>query len=337
VVSASRVEQTKQTDDGLRPINLRTDLADLADLIELVFANNMDSGGRAALREMRYLSRMGYGLNLISRINDLALGVSLGHVWVADGKLIGNVSVYPADWPKAMGSTWIIANVGVHPDYQRRGIARALMNASMQMIQRRGGKRAILQVDVENEAARGLYRSLGFVEERAWTTWRRNTTIPPQPSTVEQGDLYLRHRRRGEWRDELALARRTRPQERGGLGWLRPLHPHTFHTPWWKHLRHALNLTSMEYLVLRSPQEQQVKASLWIKTALGGRTELTLLVDPSVQGHYDDVLLNNIVRRFNRSPLVIEHPSDETLVNQTLERYRFIPQRSVLHMRWEAP
>ena len=109
--------------DGLRPVDLRSDLRPLADLIELVFADSMDSSGRSAIREMRYLSHFGYGLKLISRLNELALGISLGFVYVMDGKLVGNVSVYPASYPKELGETWILANVAVHPDYQRRGIA----------------------------------------------------------------------------------------------------------------------------------------------------------------------------------------------------------------------
>lgn len=46
-------------DPHIRPVNLRTDLPTLADLIELVFAPTMDESGRAAIREMRYMSRMG--------------------------------------------------------------------------------------------------------------------------------------------------------------------------------------------------------------------------------------------------------------------------------------
>ena len=154
--------------DGVRPVNLRTDLRPLADLIELVFADSMDSSGRSAIREMRYLSSLGYGLKLIARLNELALGISLGFVYVLDGKLVGNVSVYPASYPSGLGETWILANVGVHPDYQRRGIAGDLMRASLEMIRRRGAARVILQVNYDNEAALRLYERAGFVCERAW-------------------------------------------------------------------------------------------------------------------------------------------------------------------------
>ena len=124
--------------DGVRPVNLRTDLQPLADLIEMVFADSMDSSGRAAVREMRFLSRMGYGLKLIARLNEMAQGISMGFVYVKDGQLVGNVSVYPASYPAELGETWILANVGVHPDWRRAGIADELMLASLDMIRQAG-------------------------------------------------------------------------------------------------------------------------------------------------------------------------------------------------------
>ncbi len=76
--------------DGLRRINLSTDLAQLADLIELVFAHNMDSSGRAVIDEMRLMSRLGVGAELLAGLNGLAYGIRSGYVWMVDGKLVGN-------------------------------------------------------------------------------------------------------------------------------------------------------------------------------------------------------------------------------------------------------
>lgn len=317
----------------MRPVNLRTDLAPLANLIELVFADSMDSSGRAALREMRYLSKLGMGLPVISRMNELAMGISLGYVWMSGGQLVGNVSVYPADWPRELGSTWIIANVGVHPDHQRRGIARQLMQASMDMIRGKHGRRAILQVDVKNHPARQLYRNLGFVEERAFTTWRRvSSSFVPEAAA---NDVLITRRRRGDWREEFELAREMRPAERGGIGWLRPLHPSTFKQGVWKTFGDWLNLRSTEHLVIRD-EADEIAAALWVTSAVATRTRLTLLCKAQYRGLYDDLLINTAIRRFGRNPIVIEHPNDETLTGGVLERYRFVQQRNVVHMRWDA-
>ncbi|GAB4513698.1 MAG: hypothetical protein OHK0046_14730 [Anaerolineae bacterium] len=320
----------------MRPVNLRTDLAPLADLIELAFADSMDSGGRAALREMRYLSRMGPGLSLIARMNELAVGVSMGFVWIADGQLVGNVSVYPANWPGGLGSAWIIANVGVHPNYQKRGIARQLMQASLDMIRERKGTTAILQVDAENDRARRLYRGLGFTEERSFTTWLRRSSLRV-PDRGSNTDVYIRHRRRAEWQQEMALAERIRPQQYGGIGWQRPLHPGTFRRPWLKAVNDALNLRGMERLVVEpQPGEEALRAVMWVENVFASKTRLTLMVDPLVQGIYDDALLQNVVRRSGRNPLSIEHPSDEIGVGNLLAYYGFTRQRTVVHMRWDA-
>ncbi|MCU0496193.1 MAG: GNAT family N-acetyltransferase [Anaerolineae bacterium] len=323
--------------NGLRPINLRTDLAPLADLIELVFADNMDNSGRAALREMRMMSRIGVGLNVISRMNDMALGINMGYVWIEDGQLIGNVSIYPANWPRDLGSAWIIANVGVHPNYQRRGIARKLMIASLEMIRARGGDTAILQVDYLNEPAKNLYLSLGFIHEGVWTMFRRSAVSRLLPE-INLVPAKIVHRRSGEWRSEYALAQRVRPESLGGIGWQRPLHSSLFRPGWFKWLDNLLNLRNLERLVIRSEDRREIVASMWIETAFGTSTRLTLMVLPEFSGRlkYDDALINTTVRRFGTDNLVIEHPQDHTETLALLEHYRFQPQRTVIHMRWKA-
>jgi ribosomal protein S18 acetylase RimI-like enzyme len=334
MLGATSIDEPPTRFNGMRPVNLRTDLAPLADLIELVFADSMDSSGRAALREMRYLSRMGPGLNVIAHMNDMAMGLNLGYVWLADGQLVGNVSVYPAHWPTDLGRAWIIANVGVHPDYQRRGIARRLMQASMEMIARRGGTAAILQVDVDNTPALYLYQSLGFVIERAWSVWRRRPSTrfgPPPPET----NVYMRHRRRSEWRQEMALAQRIRPQEGGGLGWLRPLHKSQFRKSLWSLMGDWISLRGVERLVLVD-DHNHIMGSLWIETGFGSKTRLMLLVEPDHQGIYDHVLLDSVVRRMDRTPLLLELPQDDTVTTELLHKYHFTCQRTVTHMRWDA-
>jgi ribosomal protein S18 acetylase RimI-like enzyme len=338
VVGVSLQKNPVTSADGLRPVNLRTDLAPLADLIELVFQDSMDSSGRAAIREMRYLSRLGLGLSLLSRMNELAQGISLGYVWIVDGHLVGNVSVYPANWPAGLGKAWIIANVGVHPDYQRQGIATRLMQASLEMIRQRGGDTAILQVDHDNDSAQHLYTRLGFRMERSWTTWRRNTSLRP-PAPLSASSPNITRRRDSEWKAEYQLATQIRPEERGGLGWLRPLHISYFHKPLWRTFGEWLALRSVERLVIHEPDEQQIAASLWIENAVAATTtQLTLLVHPEYQGLYDEALIHLVTRRFNsaHTPLSIEHPADDETTSAILQRHHFRPQRTVIHMRWDA-
>ncbi|MBC8099922.1 MAG: GNAT family N-acetyltransferase [Armatimonadetes bacterium] len=334
MVSLSLPQDVNTSGNGMRPINLSTDLAALADLIELVFADTMDNNGRAALREMRMLSRVGVGLNMLSRLNEMALGINMGYVWFEDHKLVGNVSIYNTHWHADLGSAWIIANVGVHPDYQRRGIARRLMQASLNAIQQHGGGAVILQMDADNDPARALYLSLGFRAERVWTVWRRPAAarLPMQLAT---SDVHIVNRRNSEWRAEFALAQQVRPAVQGGVGWMRPLHANLFRPSLLKWLNNLSNLRSIERLVIRAKHAQALHAALWIERNGFASTRLTLMVDPEYAGLYDEALLSTAVRRYGGNTLMIEHPNDELTVNATLERYRFIRQRTIVHMRAE--
>ncbi len=84
-----------------------------------------------------------------------------GFVWMEAGKIVGNVTVHRRYGEK---KGWFISNLAVHPDYRRRGIARGLVSAGVQMAQQRGAPRISLEVRADNTAARALYAGLGFTE-----------------------------------------------------------------------------------------------------------------------------------------------------------------------------
>ena len=319
--------------EGLRPVNPGSDLVDLADLVELVFGPGMDQAGREAVREMRLLGRSGLGA--LPGMNDLAQGLGLGYVWEVQGRLVGNISLFASNKPHP--DTWLIANVGVHPDFRRRGIGDRLVQAGLAQIRRRGGRLALLQVDCDNDTARRLYLRHGFNAERAWTHWRRDASIRSLPASAAVAPRISRLRR-GEWRDEYELARRLRPQERGGLGWQRPLRSDQFRRPLQQRLNDWLNLRAQERLVIRNADETRLLASLRIDHGLlSASTRLTLLVDGPQQAELTGALLGSAVRRFGagRQTLLLEHPGDDVAAIQVLRRLFFRPLREVLHMRLE--
>ena len=332
-ISVRPVAQRLPEPDGVRPVNLRTDLRPLADLIELVFSASMDSSGRSAIREMRFLSGMGYGLKLIARVNELALGISMGFVYIKNGELVGNVSVYPANYPAELGETWILANVGVHPGHQRAGLAHELMLASLDMIRRRGAARIILQVNCDNTPALRLYERHGFIYERAWRVWRRSGFA--QAPFARIGDLHITRRRPSEWQAEYALAQASRPNSRGGLGWLKPLHRGAFETSIWKQLKDLASLNSLERLVIRGESAGEIVASCWLESAVSfGSIRAWLFAAPHIDHEaYARALLGNVVSRFSRSTIVLEHPRDDEIVGELLKEHGFQVKRELWHMR----
>lgn len=57
-----------------------------------------------------------------------------------------------------------ILTIGVRQDVQRKGTARALMQAAIANLESSGIKRIVLEVAADNAAATALYSNLGFVE-----------------------------------------------------------------------------------------------------------------------------------------------------------------------------
>lgn len=334
-ISVNSLAPTLADVDGLRPVDLRRDLRPLADLIELVFADSMDSAGRSAIREMRYLSHLGYGLKLIARMNDLALGISLGFVYIKDGKLVGNVSVYPAGYPKAMGETWILANVAVHPDYQRLGVAHSLVGATLEMIRKRGGARVILQVNCDNVAAQRLYERQGFIHERAWRIWGRSGFV--RSPALTDSSLRVHRLSRRERAAALTLAQEARPNELGGLGWLKPVQRADFFTPRWKQLLQFVSLGGTEQFVIRDEDERGILALCWLESAMSFSNIRGWLFTArqAKRGRLEAALLNHVTRLYDRSTIHFEHPQDDDVANDVFKRHRFKVKRELWHMRLE--
>ncbi|XXM71993.1 ribosomal protein S18-alanine N-acetyltransferase [Lysinibacillus sphaericus] len=55
-----------------------------------------------------------------------------------------------------------ITNVAVLPDYRGKGLGEALMKRIMEIAKEVGARVMTLEVRVSNEAAKGLYRKMGF-------------------------------------------------------------------------------------------------------------------------------------------------------------------------------
>jgi ribosomal-protein-alanine N-acetyltransferase len=64
---------------------------------------------------------------------------------------------------RSAGDEAEILTLAVDPSRRRQGLARALLTAAIDALRKTGAKRLFLEVDEANEAARGLYQSLGAV------------------------------------------------------------------------------------------------------------------------------------------------------------------------------
>lgn len=201
--------------DFLRAFDSQRDLRQVADLVELCFADTIDADGKRYLQQMRFAADNPRYLRWATSVVDITSLPSAGYVWEQDGKLVGNLSLIP--FSVHGDRFYLIANVAVHPEYRKRGIARMLTAHGIEHARKRGAKATWLHVREENEAANQLYRSLGFEERGRRTTWYSQPEVPPAPVDPQ---IKLGPRRSQDWKSQKAWLVNTYPPE---LIWHMPL------------------------------------------------------------------------------------------------------------------
>jgi ribosomal protein S18 acetylase RimI-like enzyme len=140
-------------------LRLTRDWRQVIALIEVAFGEALDADAQRALHSMRPPPGLA---TVIGFFDSLALpgeGMMPGFVWLEGGKVVGTASVRRVR-PNNHG--WLVSNVAVHPDWQGRGIGRALLETALDFSQDHGGSWVVLQVRDDNAVARKLYESLGF-------------------------------------------------------------------------------------------------------------------------------------------------------------------------------
>jgi ribosomal protein S18 acetylase RimI-like enzyme len=157
------------TQKQIRPFDVRRDLRAAADLIELCFAETLSVDGRRYLQRMRAAAGGGGDPGFSSIIANRTSLQLAGYVWEEGGQLVGNLSLIP--FFHRGRRIYMIANVAVHPDHRRRGIARALTKAAMEKSRRRRVSELWLQARIDNPPAVSLYTSMGFKPQAQRTTW----------------------------------------------------------------------------------------------------------------------------------------------------------------------
>jgi ribosomal protein S18 acetylase RimI-like enzyme len=198
---------------NLRPLSVLRDLPAVADLIEMCFSSTMDNDGKRYLQDMR---RAGSDNSFLKWANRAAESTSLpltGYIWEENGKIVGNASLVP--FRHNSQRIYLIANVAVHPDHRRRGIARALTERALQHAREKKVNNIWLHVRDDNPGAIHLYQKLGFIERARRTSWQA-TTDSRAPTL--QTDIIVTGRNPRDWPTQLDWLSRLYPDL---LGWHR--------------------------------------------------------------------------------------------------------------------
>lgn len=216
--------QSHEAPQGLRPVNPRQDMADVAGLIETSFAGELDSLGRQMVREMKTFGRAGWLGWLIGHLFLPPAAFPQGFVWQQGEQLVGNASLLPVGGGKAR---WVLANVAVAPEFRRRGIALRMVQACIDMAERHRVEEVVLQVSHDNVGAKALYHKLGFAE---WTT-RTEWVMRSEQRVRQDPAIPIRKRRDAEWRVQWQQAQDLFPE---GLYWPYPLDKAWFLPAGWR-------------------------------------------------------------------------------------------------------
>jgi ribosomal protein S18 acetylase RimI-like enzyme len=191
----------------IRPLDLRRDLGGLADLVEVAFAGELARQGADFRRELQMAKRLVPVVMILGRISEDFRHIFDGFVWEDDGHIVASVTV------QKMGNDkrhWLMGTVATHPDYRRRGLARALVTRALEHARACGAEVCTLDVRSENEAAYNLYRSLGFVHYDSTTELKLETLPDVQPGSFE--GYTLRAYNLSEWQARYDLDLRATPQ-----------------------------------------------------------------------------------------------------------------------------
>ncbi len=306
---------------GLRRFDVARDIGPASHVIGVAFANELGANDRAVLRQYRMLRFLSPLLWLAARTTpdfDAVLG---GFVWVEDGKVVGTLTL---NRTVADDYHWLISNVGVLPQYRRRGIARELVAAAIEDARSKNARVVTLQVRENNVGAYRLYTDLGFrFLEKTHTLETERPTAPHLDGTA----LPLRALRMGDLDAALSLAREVTPQSYQALVPLRrgEFMPADSGDGWSDRVFDVARGYRMQRMVV--PDGERLAAMATLRARLrGGVHQMELSVHPAWRGRIERPLIAQLLgvfARHARRPIIADIGSQETEVVAVLERLGF--------------
>lgn len=306
---------------GLRRFDIARDIGPTSHVIGEAFASELGANDRAVLRQLRMMRFLSPLLWLAARTTPDIDSVLGGFVWIEDGKVVGTLTL---NRTVADDYHWLISNVGVLPEYRRRGIARELVSAAVEDARAKGGRVVTLQVRENNSGAYRLYSDLGFrFLEKTHTLETERAAAP----SVEASPIPLRALGRGDLEAAMTLAREVTPPAYQALV---PLRRSEFLPPessggLGDHIYDFVRGYRVERMVV--PDGERLAALMTVRTRLrGGVHQLDLSVNPAWRGRIETPLLTQVLSIFahhGQRPVNVDISSQETEAVAVLQSFGF--------------
>ena len=276
----------------------------------------MDSEGKGYVQQMRTASQDRRYLNWES--NTLPLK---GYIWEDEKHVVGNISIIP--FLKAKKNVILLANIAVHPDYRRRGIARELTQKGIKDAQKRGAASIWLHVERNNLGAINLYKELGFEPHSLRTTWIVKPEHLPPKNSIKSVSGVVRF-----WEKENRWLNRAYPKE---IRWYRTPDLRNFKPG----IRHRLYRLFVEYDLRQwtIQKDGEFQAALFWMRTYTRHAPIWLAVSPQADSESVTKLLLYARHKLSapRRTLTLDYPADQ--LTTAIEGAGFTPRRTLLWMR----
>jgi len=291
----------------LRPIEWPRDLKPLGEMICDTFQYPENPEWSVQIDEKEQISHMLKSFRRIWPLMRVAqiLAPSLrdmfrGYVAIEDGNMVGVTIVQR----HGTTSAWLVGTVGVLPEYRRRGIARAAIDKSLELMKERGAKKTWLGVISGNTPAQRLYESLGFEAYDATTEYSLSDPAMPSLSPLPPG-FSISRLPRSDWRTRLALEERIVPERAREF---EPVEKGRFRQPLvFRLLIRLLNLVQREkeeeFVVRRTSDGMLIARCRYSASTRGkGVNSISVRLDPAYPGLAEHLLGLMLYKVVSRSP-----------------------------------
>lgn len=313
-------------DSKILPFDVHQHMKSVADLIELCFLDTLDPDGKRYLQQMRFAADNPRYLNWASSTVDWISLPMNGFVCFDKERLVGNLSLIPI---QTQGQrNYLIANVAVHPEFRRRGIARQMTLKALEYAKQRSAPSVWLHVRTENNAAVNLYRELGFAERARRTTWFSHTDYRPVASAHE---IKIRPRLSEAWNLQQSWLRHYYPTE---LAWHFSLNFKQLRPGWLASLERFFHpFTIRQWTAYRG---EKMSGALTIQSTRSHADSIWLAPPPDGDDASVLALLNAARQALpRRRSLTLDFPADSAI--QAIREAGFLPHQTLIWMQIRFP